>query len=193
MWLTSSAPARAGAEPETMAPRASNPVGKRINASAERERRRGTKPHDWMNDNKCRIIIANAYFLLTQVWINFCHQIWRSLHHHQRSSWGGLLRIGQNMLQQHYRRGMISLKYFAPCRLCSVHLAGLKYFLFLTIFQEFAVKIIEKCIGHSRGRVFNEIEMYHISQGQPNILQVILRAGWGYLHVRFCFIPNKLK
>lgn len=39
--------------------------------------------------------------------------------------------------------------------------------------EEFAVKIIEKCIGHSRGRVFNEIEMYHISQGQPNILQLV--------------------
>lgn len=39
--------------------------------------------------------------------------------------------------------------------------------------DEFAVKIIEKCIGHSRGRVFNEIEMYHISQGQPNILQLV--------------------
>jgi len=39
--------------------------------------------------------------------------------------------------------------------------------------EEFAVKIIEKCVGHSRGRVFNEIEMYHISQGQPNILQLV--------------------
>lgn len=47
-------------------------------------------------------------------------------------------------------------------------------YLLIVPFQEFAVKIIEKCIGHSRGRVFNEIEMYHISQGQPNILQVCL-------------------
>jgi len=39
--------------------------------------------------------------------------------------------------------------------------------------NEYAVKIIEKCVGHSRGRVFNEIEMYHISQGQPNILQLV--------------------
>ena len=53
----------------------------------------------------------------------------------------------------------------------------LKFFFFLNHFQEFAVKIIEKCIGHSRGRVFNEIEMYHISQGQPNILQVLPCAG----------------
>ena len=44
MWLTSSAPAPvAGAEPETLALPTPNPVGKRINVSVERERRKGSK------------------------------------------------------------------------------------------------------------------------------------------------------
>lgn len=39
--------------------------------------------------------------------------------------------------------------------------------------MEFAVKIIEKRAGHSRMRVFKEIETFHFCQGQKNILQLL--------------------
>ena len=39
--------------------------------------------------------------------------------------------------------------------------------------REFAVKIVEKKLGHSRGRMFNEIEMYHVAQGLNNIVQLV--------------------
>ena len=38
---------------------------------------------------------------------------------------------------------------------------------------EYAVKIIEKIPGHSRSRVFKEIETFHHCQGHPNIIQLI--------------------
>ena len=38
---------------------------------------------------------------------------------------------------------------------------------------EYAVKIIDKVPGHSRSRVFKEIEMFHHCQGQKNIIQLI--------------------
>ena len=38
---------------------------------------------------------------------------------------------------------------------------------------EYAVKIIEKVPGHSRSRVFKEIEMFHHCRGHKNIIQLI--------------------
>lgn len=38
---------------------------------------------------------------------------------------------------------------------------------------EYAVKIIEKIPGHSRARVFKEIDTFHHCQGHPNIIQLI--------------------
>jgi len=38
---------------------------------------------------------------------------------------------------------------------------------------EYAVKIIEKVPGHSRDRVFKEVETFHHCQGHPNIIQLI--------------------
>jgi MAP kinase interacting serine/threonine kinase len=38
---------------------------------------------------------------------------------------------------------------------------------------EYAVKIIEKVPGHSRSRVFKEVETFHHCQGHPNIIQLI--------------------
>ncbi|XP_076238939.1 MAP kinase-interacting serine/threonine-protein kinase 1 [Calliopsis andreniformis] len=38
---------------------------------------------------------------------------------------------------------------------------------------EYAVKIIDKIPGHTRGRVFKEIQMFHHCQGHPNIIQLI--------------------
>ncbi|XP_063216838.1 MAP kinase-interacting serine/threonine-protein kinase 1-like isoform X2 [Bacillus rossius redtenbacheri] len=38
---------------------------------------------------------------------------------------------------------------------------------------EYAVKIIDKIPGHSRGRVFKEVETFHYCQGHPNIIQLI--------------------
>ncbi|XP_066993638.1 MAP kinase-interacting serine/threonine-protein kinase 1 [Anabrus simplex] len=38
---------------------------------------------------------------------------------------------------------------------------------------EYAVKIIEKIPGHSRSRVFKEVETFHHCQGHPNIIQLI--------------------
>jgi len=38
---------------------------------------------------------------------------------------------------------------------------------------EYAVKIIDKVPGHSRARVFKEIEMFHHCKGHPNIIQLI--------------------
>lgn len=38
---------------------------------------------------------------------------------------------------------------------------------------EFAVKIIDKIPGHSRDRVFKEVETFHHCQGHPNIIQLI--------------------
>lgn len=37
----------------------------------------------------------------------------------------------------------------------------------------FAVKMISKVPGHSRGRVFNEVETFHYCQGHPNIIQLL--------------------
>jgi len=39
--------------------------------------------------------------------------------------------------------------------------------------QEFAVKIIDKVPGHSRSRVFKEIETFHHCRGHKNIIQLI--------------------
>merc|ERR1719222_1324180 len=38
---------------------------------------------------------------------------------------------------------------------------------------EYAVKIIDKAPGHSRARVFREIDLFHHCQGHPNIIQLI--------------------
>jgi len=38
---------------------------------------------------------------------------------------------------------------------------------------EYAVKIIDKVPGHSRDRVFKEVETFHHCQGHPNIIQLI--------------------
>jgi len=38
---------------------------------------------------------------------------------------------------------------------------------------EYAVKIIDKVPGHSRARVFKEIDLFHHCQGQKNIIQLI--------------------
>merc|ERR1719245_1593752 len=38
---------------------------------------------------------------------------------------------------------------------------------------EYAVKIIDKVPGHSRARVFKEIDLFHHVQGHPNIIQLI--------------------
>merc|ERR1711874_833829 len=38
---------------------------------------------------------------------------------------------------------------------------------------EYAVKIIDKVPGHSRARVFKEIDLFHHCQGHPNIIQLI--------------------
>jgi len=38
---------------------------------------------------------------------------------------------------------------------------------------EYAVKVIDKVPGHSRARVFKEIEMFHHCKGHPNIIQLI--------------------
>jgi len=38
---------------------------------------------------------------------------------------------------------------------------------------EYAVKIIDKVPGHSRNRVFKEVETFHHCQGHPNIIQLI--------------------
>ena len=38
---------------------------------------------------------------------------------------------------------------------------------------EYAVKIIDKVPGHSRARVFKEIEMFHHCKGRENIIQLI--------------------
>jgi len=38
---------------------------------------------------------------------------------------------------------------------------------------EYAVKIIDKVPGHSRARVFKEIELFHHSQGHRNIIQLV--------------------
>lgn len=38
---------------------------------------------------------------------------------------------------------------------------------------EYAVKIIDKIPGHSRSRVFKEVETFHHCQGHPNIIQLI--------------------
>lgn len=39
--------------------------------------------------------------------------------------------------------------------------------------MEYAVKMIEKVPGHSRNRVFKEVETFHHCQGHPNIIQLI--------------------
>ena len=38
---------------------------------------------------------------------------------------------------------------------------------------EYAVKIIDKVPGHSRSRVFKEIELFHHCQGHDNIIQLV--------------------
>jgi len=38
---------------------------------------------------------------------------------------------------------------------------------------EYAVKIIDKIPGHSRSRVFKEIDMFHHCQGHKNIIQLV--------------------
>ncbi|KAI5711596.1 hypothetical protein M8J76_014618 [Diaphorina citri] len=38
---------------------------------------------------------------------------------------------------------------------------------------EYAVKIIDKLPGHSRSRVFKEVETFHHCQGHPNIIQLL--------------------
>ena len=38
---------------------------------------------------------------------------------------------------------------------------------------EYAVKIIEKVPGHSRARVFKEIDLFYHCKGNPNIIQLI--------------------
>ena len=38
---------------------------------------------------------------------------------------------------------------------------------------EYAVKIIDKVPGHSRARVFKEIDLFHHCQGHENIIQLI--------------------
>ena len=38
---------------------------------------------------------------------------------------------------------------------------------------EYAVKIIDKVPGHSRARVFKEIDLFHHCQGHKNIIQLI--------------------
>lgn len=38
---------------------------------------------------------------------------------------------------------------------------------------EFAVKVIDKLPGHSRSRVFKEVETFHHCQGHPNIIQLL--------------------
>lgn len=38
---------------------------------------------------------------------------------------------------------------------------------------EFAVKIIDKVPGHSRSRVFKEVETFHHCQGHPGIIQML--------------------
>ncbi|XP_075236870.1 MAPK interacting serine/threonine Lk6 kinase isoform X2 [Lycorma delicatula] len=38
---------------------------------------------------------------------------------------------------------------------------------------EYAVKMIEKIPGHSRSRVFKEVETFHHCQGHPNIIQLL--------------------
>lgn len=39
--------------------------------------------------------------------------------------------------------------------------------------MEYAVKMIEKIPGHSRSRVFREVETFHHCQGHPNIIQLL--------------------
>merc|ERR1712059_228005 len=39
--------------------------------------------------------------------------------------------------------------------------------------MEYAVKIIDKVPGHSRARVFKEIDLFHHCQGHKNIIQLI--------------------
>lgn len=39
--------------------------------------------------------------------------------------------------------------------------------------QEYAVKIIEKIAGHSRSRVFREVETFHHCRGHKNIIQLV--------------------
>ena len=39
--------------------------------------------------------------------------------------------------------------------------------------MEYAVKVVEKRAGHSRNRIFNEIEMYHVAKGLENIVQLV--------------------
>ena len=38
---------------------------------------------------------------------------------------------------------------------------------------EYAVKMIEKIPGHSRSRVFKEVETFHHCQGHPNIIHLV--------------------
>lgn len=38
---------------------------------------------------------------------------------------------------------------------------------------EYAVKMIEKIPGHSRARVFKEVETFHHCQGHPNIIHLV--------------------
>lgn len=38
---------------------------------------------------------------------------------------------------------------------------------------EYAVKMIEKVPGHSRSRVFREVETFHHCKGHPNIIQLL--------------------
>jgi MAP kinase interacting serine/threonine kinase len=39
--------------------------------------------------------------------------------------------------------------------------------------KEYAVKIIEKRPGHSRGRIIKEIETFHVCEGHPNVVQLL--------------------
>uniref|UniRef100_A0A8C1CQY6 non-specific serine/threonine protein kinase n=2 Tax=Cyprinus carpio TaxID=7962 RepID=A0A8C1CQY6_CYPCA len=49
--------------------------------------------------------------------------------------------------------------------------------------KEYAVKIIEKRPGHSRSRVFREVEMLYQCQGHRNILELKLRGGSVLAHI----------
>ncbi|KAK3092128.1 hypothetical protein FSP39_025399 [Pinctada imbricata] len=50
--------------------------------------------------------------------------------------------------------------------------ASVKTYKQLSSDKEFAVKVIEKCSGRSRSKVFKEIEIFHLCQGHDNILQL---------------------
>ena len=55
--------------------------------------------------------------------------------------------------------------------------------------KEYAVKIIDKCEGHSRKKVFKEVEIFNHCQGQENILELV---EFFEEEERFCLVFPKM-